>query len=325
MRLVKALSPRALKWTALCLAVLVCASAAGAWALYRKLDGNIRTDHAGAGALARHGAERPRPAPGKAENILIMGSDYTKELGSERSDTVMMLHLSGDGRRADLVSIPRDLTVHIPACERPEGGHSRDQVAQFNWAYQFGRSACTIRTLEAITHVRIDHHLVVGFPGFKRLINAVGGIQVTLPHAERDPNVGLDLPAGRHLLKGDDALAYVRARQYVGDGSDVNRIGRQQDFLKLVVDKVRSGDVLTNPARLYPVLDAATSSLTADDGLDSLDELYTLVRRLRGVPPGGITFRIAPHEDDPDHWYRLLLKQPEADRLFAAVRQDRPL
>ncbi|MGW1024969.1 LCP family protein [Streptomyces sp. NPDC002577] len=306
-------------------ALLIVTTAVVGLVSYEKFDGNIRTDGAASAELAQHGAERPKPAPGDAENILLLGSDYRQELGSARSDTAMLLHLSGDRSRLEIVSVPRDLYANLPVCRTADGEPSRAQRAQFNWAYAFGGAACTIRTFERLTGVRVDHHLVLDFGGFRKIISAVGGVQVDLPKAERDPNVGLDLPAGRQVITGEEALAYVRARQYVGDGSDLNRIHRQQGFLTSLGEKLRSSGVLTNPSRLYPILDAATSSITADAGLDSLGELYAVIKRVREVPESHVRFVTVPHRTAPDDANRLVLEQPQAARLFAALREDRPV
>jgi LCP family protein required for cell wall assembly len=306
----------------LTLVFVLAAASVGGWWAYQHLDANIRTDPATQQALAAQAGQRPK-ASGNAQNILIMGSDYRPELGSARSDTVMLVHLSGDGSRAQIVSVPRDLMVSIPRCLRPGGGTTAAQYAQFNWSFDFGGAACTIRTLEQLTDIRVDHYLVLGFEGFAKIIDAVGGVAVDLPTAERDPNVRLDLSAGHHVLNGTNALAYVRAREYVGDGSDTNRMSRQQQFLRLLAAKLRSNGVLLNPTRLFPVLDAITSSITADPGLDSLAKLYGLVERLRAVPQGRVDLRtvpLRPYPADPD---RDLLVQPAASELFAALREDR--
>jgi LCP family protein required for cell wall assembly len=323
-------APRKPKRTVLrvlaCLAVLTVAlvSATGWW-LYRHLDGNIRVDSATEKALSAQAGKRPQPPPGAAQNILIMGSDYRPELGSGRSDTVLLVHLSGDGKGVHVVSVPRDLMVNIPACQTADGGLSQAQYAQFNWSFAFGGAACTIRTFEDLTDIRVDHHIVVGFDGFAKIIDAIGGVEMDLPQAERDPNVGLDLTAGPHLLDGTQALAYVRAREYIGDGSDTNRMARQQQFLRLVSAKVRSAGVLFDPVRLYRVLDSATSAITADPGLASLDKLYGLVQELRSVPQGNVDYRTVPLKPYPPDPNRDLLSEPAADDLFAGLRADRPI
>ncbi|WP_079032178.1 LCP family protein [Streptomyces specialis] len=280
-------------WLLLAFGVLLTITAGTALWAYQRLDGNIRTDRAAAEALDEHAGERPTPA-GTARNILLIGDDWGSGTGNARSDTVLLLHLSADGKRADAVNVPRDIVVDIPACRTGDGGTSEARAAQFNWAYQYGGAACTIRTFERMTGVRVDHHLVLGFEGFADVVDAVGGVEVELAEAEYDPNVGHDLSAGRHLLDGDQALAYARARVHVGDGSDLNRLARQQKFRGLPHEKRADAGTLANPARLYPVLEAVTPAITADSGLDALDELRRLVRDIQAVPDGGLTFRTIP-------------------------------
>ncbi|MEW1912867.1 LCP family protein [Kitasatospora sp. NPDC085895] len=313
---------RALRILALAVAAGLAAAVGLGWWAYVQLDGNLRTDTATERALAEQAGLRPKSS-GRAENILVMGSDYRPELGSARSDTVLLVHLAGDGKRLQVISVPRDMMVPIPSCPRAGAAASRAQYAQFNWAFDLGGAACTIRTFEELTGIRVDHHLVVGFEGFRRIVDAVGGVEMDLPRAERDPNVGLDLSAGPHLLQGTDALAYVRAREYVGDGSDTNRMSRQQAFLGQLSAKLRSSGTLFNPARLYPVLDAVTSSISADSGLDSLGKLYDLVARLRAVPEGQVDYRTVPRKPyaaDPD---RDVPDEPAASELFRSLREDR--
>ncbi|MDT0344980.1 LCP family protein [Streptomyces litchfieldiae] len=316
---------RILWWLLLAFGVLLALTAGTALWAYQRLDGNIRTDHAAARALERNAAGRPAEAGGEARNILVIGHDLGSGTGNARSDTVLLLHLSGDGRRAEAVNVPRDIVVDIPACETAEGERSPARRAQFNWAFQYGGAACTIRTLERLTDLRVDEHLVLGFEGFAEVVDAVGGVEVELAEAEHDPNVGYDLAAGRHLLDGEQALAFVRARVHVGDGSDLNRLARQQKFLGLVYDRITDRGTLGNPAKLYPVLRAVTSAITASPGLDSLTELKDLADALKAVPDDGLTFHTVPtvpHPGEPD---RLALDSPAAGRFFAALREDRAL
>lgn len=323
---------RWLRWVALGTSVLVLAAAGTGWALYQKLNGNITTDKDTAEELQRHEAERPVPADNKAENILLLGSDsrdgenseYGRGGGTERSDTTMLLHLPEDRASATAVSLPRDLMVDIPSCRKQDGSSTRAQLAQFNWAFEFGGAACTIRTVEKLTGIRIDHHLIVDFTGFKDIVNAVGGVEVCLAEAVDDSDAKLDLEAGRQILQGDDALGYVRARKSF-DGSDTQRMDRQQQFLGSLVQKVRTNGVLLNPRKLYPFLDAATSALTADSGLNSLKELYDLASGLRDIPEERVQFLTVPRQPYSLDTNRDELVQPAADRLFDRLRADKPI
>ncbi|MBI0300392.1 LCP family protein [Streptomyces sp. PRKS01-29] len=315
-------------------AVLVLSVAGVGWWFYERLDGNIRTDTRTANELEKYEAERPVSVVRDAQNILLIGSDnrggkgngkYGKDTGTQRSDTTILLHLQAGGKSATAVSIPRDLMVDIPACEGPDGKRTRARFAQFNWAFESGGAACSIRTVEKLTGIRVDHHMIVDFSGFKRLVNAVGGVEMCLKEPVDDADAHLKLPAGRQVLHGEQALGYVRARYSIGDGSDTERIGRQQEFMSSLVKKVQSNGVLLNPAKLYPVLNAATSSLTTDPGLDSLKDLYALARGVRDIPREKIRFLTIPRQPYTYNKNRDELVQPDADRLFRQLRLDRPV
>ncbi|MFE8962813.1 LCP family protein [Streptomyces iakyrus] len=313
--------------------LLVAAGGIG-WAVYAKLSGNITPDEAAAAELARYDRERPTSLVKDARNILLIGSDsregsgnarYGRDSGTERSDTTILLHLSAGRDNATAVSIPRDLMVNLPGCRRPNGSRSAPRFAMFNQAFQLGGSACTIRTVEKLTDIRVDHHVVVDFHGFKEMVDAVDGVEVCLRQPIDDRAAKLRLPAGRVTLDGEQALGYVRARKSLGDGSDTERMERQQRFLGALVNKVRSNDVLLNPAKLYPVLDAATSSLTTDPELANLRGLYALVRGLRDIPMEQVQFLTVPRESYAFDANRDQLVEPAAKRLFERLRTDKPV
>ncbi|MEU3572615.1 LCP family protein [Kitasatospora sp. NPDC036755] len=321
--------------TAGAVAFLLVATGALLWIAYRTLDGNIRTDSATDRLLAQLEAERPSRTAGAqgARNILLIGSDdrsgangsYGGQAGTERSDTTILLHLAADRRHATAVSVPRDVMVTVPACEKPDGGRSRPALMQFNWAFETGGAACSIRTVEQLSGIRIDHYVILDFSGFKTMVDAIGGVEVCVPQPIHDKDARLDLPAGRQSLHGEQALGYVRARESLGDGSDTQRMGRQQQFLAALIRKVQSQGVLLNPAKLWPVLDAATSSVRADGGLSSLGALYDLTQDLRGIPSADVVFLTAPrrpyrYDSDRDEFV-----QPQTGQLFAALRDDRPV
>ncbi|MGN9756588.1 LCP family protein [Streptomyces sp. SD31] len=313
--------------------VLLAAGGAG-WAVYAKLDSNITPDEAAAAELARYEKERPTSLVRDARNVLLIGSDsragkanrrYGRDSGTERSDTTILLHLSAGRRSATAVSIPRDLMVDVPGCRRPDGTRSKPMFAMFNYAFQVGGSACTIRTVERLTNIRLDHHVVVDFHGFKEMVDALDGVEICLTEPINDKAAKLRLPAGKVTLNGEQALGYVRARKSLGDGSDTDRMERQQRFLAALVQKVRSNDVLLNPVRLYPVLDAATSSLTTDPALASLRGLYELVRGVRDIPTERVQFLTVPRESYIYNANRDQLVEPEAERLFERLRIDAPV
>jgi LCP family protein required for cell wall assembly len=304
-------------------ALLLVLTGGVGWVLYQRLDGIIRTDEKTARALAADHGSRPRAIAHGAENILLLGSDREGNYGGERSDTTILLHLSADRRSASLVSVPRDMMVDIPSCLRPDGTRSRAQYAQFNWAFQFGGAACAIRAFEKLTGVRVDHHLVVDFTGFEKVVDAVGGVEVEVHEPMSVPDSTVELSPGRQLLRGDQALVFVRARTGVGDGSDLQRIERQKEFIDDLLRELRSSGTLANPTRLYPVLKAVTSSLVADRGLDSLGELYGLAEGARGIPAKRTSLVTIPC--NPEYRGGYTMVEEQAERLFKALRDDKPL
>ncbi|MEJ5867428.1 LCP family protein [Pseudokineococcus sp. 5B2Z-1] len=315
---------------------VVVAGAAGA-AVVAHLDGNITSVEVDSVL----GDDRPEAAPTAAGetgplNVLVMGSDdrsqlreggqaFGGDIGGGGSDTTLLVHLSGDRERAVAVSIPRDSMVEVPGCGDPRG-EDRTRLAMFNSALAEGGPACAIATVEANTGVRIDHFAVVDFDGFQDVVNALGGVEVCLPEAVQDPKSHLDLPAGVSRVSGEQALAYVRARYNVPgtEGSDIGRIGRQQQFLSSVVQEVTSAGILLRPDRLVRFLDAATESLTTDPGLDSVGELTRLAQSASGLRPDDVSFVTVPFEayaPDPNR----LQWAPEAEDLWASIREDAPL
>ncbi|RDD84146.1 LytR family transcriptional regulator [Streptomyces parvulus] len=312
-------------------AVLAVGAVGVGWAVYAKLSGNITSDEAAAAELAQYERERPTALVRGAQNVLLIGSDsragdgnarYGRDSGTERSDTTILLHLAAGRDRATAVSLPRDLMVDVPGCRGRDGSRTEPVFAQFNYAFAAGGSACSIRTVEKLTGIRVDHHVVVDFQGFKKMVDALDGVEVCLREPVDDKDAGLRLPAGRVTLDGEQALGYVRARKSLGDGSDTDRMDRQQRFLGALVNKVQSNGVLLNPVKLYPVLDAATSSLTTDPNLASLRGLYDLVRGLRDVPTERVQFLTVPREAYSGDPNRDQLVQPDAGRLFARLRTD---
>ncbi len=321
---------RVLTSMAVTMAVMSASAAVSAYVLYHRLDDQITTEE----VAEKIGPSRPPVMPEAygAVNILLMGSDdrtgENKKYGdvgdgTKRSDTTILLHLAADRKTSVAVSIPRDLMVQIPSCVRDDGSTSRAYRDQFNHAFEIGGSACTIKTVELMTQVQIDHHIVIDFTGFKHMVDAVDGVDVCMSEPLKDENARLDLAAGPQKLNGEEALAFVRARYDLGDGSDTQRMVRQQRFLASLMHKVQSNGVLFNPVKLYELLNAATKSITADPGLDSLDELTDLSKSVADIPADQSAFLTVPRQPYRYDTNRDELVQPDADALFTAIRYDR--
>jgi len=250
-----------------------------------------------------------------------------------RSDTTMVLHISADRSRVELVSIPRDSLVDIPSCTMTNGKTTRATHGMFNSAFATGwdnggdmtsAAACTINTVQLNTGLTIDHFVVVDFAGFQQMVDSIGGVPMCIPHDMSSEQAQLELAAGFQTLDGPTALAYARARKGpgVGDGSDTNRIGNQQKLIAAMVREVLSRDVLTNPQKLIAFLSAATGSLTTDSGM-SIGNMTGLAYNLRNISSGNITFMTIPFaaaKSDPNRveW------TSAADAVWANMVADTP-
>lgn len=319
---------RVLGWISVILSVIMVATSLTAYAGYLKLQGNINHEDIDAAV----GPNRPKKL-NNALNILLIGSDtraganarYGRGLAGEppRSDTMILLHLSPGGEQAVGISFPRDLMVPVPSCKNRAGGLTPPQpIAQINSTFTLGGAACTIKTIESFSNIKIDHFMQVDFSGFKNVVNAIGGVEICLPKDVNDPKSELRLSKGRHLVKGETALAYVRTRHGLGDGSDLSRIKRQQQFLGSVANKALSAGVLANPGKLARLLNAGTKSLTTDKGLD-VPTLLRLGQSVQGITSGRIRFITVPYgayAPDPN---RVTLRQPAANTFFGQVRTDK--
>jgi LCP family protein required for cell wall assembly len=325
-------------WGASSLALLLVAVAGSGYVVLKHFNANLEQDDI-RGLL---GAQPVNLHP-QAENIMVLGSDsrqgLSKEYGSglvtDQSDTLMIIHIPASRKWAEVMSIPRDSWVNIPACEMGDGQMSAPQQYKINEAFAIGNLdgnhtalglACTVKTVEQDTGIYIDHFIAVNFTGFENMVAALGGVYECNPTPINDPNSNLHLAAGTHLLTPAQALGYVRARYTLGDGSDLERIGRQQAFMSSLVSRVKSE--LLDPIAIYRFLDAATKSLTIDSQLGGITGLYNLGQSLRGIPSSKIAFFTIPNfprgEVVPGDTANVLWTQPEDDQIFASFRNDVP-
>ncbi|MDT0320550.1 LCP family protein [Streptomyces millisiae] len=326
---------RILLWTAGALAVLVLASTGALGWLYYQLNGNIQA----AEIEDRLGDDRPEDLSPDAMTILVAGSDTREgtdgsygQAEGMRSDTMMVVHVAANREWATVVSIPRDSWVSIPACDLGDGTESEPHQGKINESFALGgmngdvggAAACTIRTLEQNTGLRIDNFVSLDFLGFKDMVDALGGVDVCLDEPIQDDKAHVDLAAGCQTLDGEEALGFVRVRYSVGDGSDIGRIERQQDFMRSLAEKAQSK--LTDPAALYDFLDAVTSSLTTDPELAGLRPLYDLAEDLQGIPEENLTFLTVPNYprqlDVPEDTANVVWEYPSAGLLFDALARD---
>lgn len=199
----------------------------------------------------------PSSAPGVERppiNIVLMGAD-TREGDRGRSDSLMVAHISGDRRHVYIVSFPRDMWVSIP-------GHGKGKI---NAAYAYGRAPLTVRTLEQLTGVRMDHTAVIDFEGFIKLTDALGGVTVYNPWTtEQDP--GMRFEKGDITLQGERALAYVRERYQLPNG-DLDRAYRQRTVVKAIIKQTFTPRTLANPSTFNSVVGLFSDCLTVDQAM----------------------------------------------------------
>ncbi|MCG3043211.1 LCP family protein [Streptomyces fenghuangensis] len=282
-----------------------------------------------------------RPRSGDGLNFLVVGTDGRDTVTEEErqryslggtpcncTDTLMLVHLSADRDRASVVSIPRDSYTEFPPYTDPATGELRTgRTGKINAAYSLGGPHLTVRTVEKMTGVRVDHYLEVDFTSFMRTVDALGGVPVCTTRPLTDSRSGLDLPAGTTRLDGGQALQYVRARQVDAEG-DLGRIKRQQRFLASVIDEATGNGVLTDPVRLRRVASALLGSVRADRDFGAR-ELLALGRAMRDFTAASSEFASVPLED-PDHSVpgigsTVTWDEEKAGKMFAALRLDRPL
>jgi len=325
-------------WGAGCLALLLIGVTVTGYEILHHFNANIQQDNL-SGLLGA----RPVDTHPQAENIAVIGSDsrdglsaaYGSGLVTDQSDTLMIIHIPANRQWAEVMSIPRDSYVNIPACEMGNGQTSPPTQFKINEAFAIGNLdgnhtrlgvACTVKTIEQDTGIYINHFIVINFTGFENMVAALGGVYECNPTPIDDPNSDLHLSAGNLQLTPAQAIGYVRARNNLGDGSDLERIGRQQAFMSSLVGRVRSE--LYNPLAIYRFFDAFTKSLTIDTQLGGITGLYDLGQSLRGIPSSKIAFFTLPNfprsEVVPSDTANVLWTQPEDSKIFATFRNDVP-
>jgi len=312
--------------------VLVSVLSVGSFAAW-DLSRNFSTD-----AVALPNDELLPPAIGEYEgafNLLLVGTDKCDpewagafgdrctgaDADGERNDVTMLVHVSGAPRRATVVSFPRDMIVPIPACPRADGTgkHSAMSAQPLNVTLMYGGLPCTVATVEEFTKMPIEFAATIDWMGVINLSNAVGGVEVCVEDPIRDRDSGLDIPAGTQELSGEQALAFLRTRYAIGDGSDLGRISNQQQFMSSLVRKLSSDEVLTDPAALFRLAYAATDAVTPSQSLASPTRMVQLALTLKDIDFDDIVFVQYPTGYDTQNPNKVLPKRAAGDALFAAL------
>ncbi|HEX6470457.1 MAG TPA: LCP family protein [Streptosporangiaceae bacterium] len=320
---------------------VVLVSSGVAWSFQGYVTGNINKVDPFQGI-----GSRPDTGPKGAMNILIAGVDrrqglsrdqiYRLHLGRDdgaRSDTMMLVHLSTNHDRVTIVNLPRDSLVTIPAhrsngSEGPRGAQVPDRQGKLTWTYQYGGPQLTVKTIERATGVRIDHYIEVNFLGFVKMVDALGGVTICTEEPINDKKSGLRLPAGKSHVDGVKGLAFARARYSLTGGSDLPRIGRQQEFMAAMMQQALSTSTLTDPVKFTRFLNAALKSLRVDPGLAS--NVTALARQMRGLTTDSVVFADVPLAN-PNYMVSISGSPPQstvlwdgraAGALFRDIKRD---
>ncbi|MGC4175563.1 LCP family protein [Demequina sp.] len=291
-------------------------------------------------------SESPDPEDlndGESLNILLMGSDARdgengkiggKVADGMRNDTTIIMHISADRSRVDLVSIPRDAQVEIPKCKYFDGSSIPATSGDFNISFSNGgrhgnaaeAAACTINTVQKMSGLTIDHWAVVDFSGFEDMIDAIGGVPMCIPERIVSKKAKVDLKAGPQVLNGKEALGIARMRTAeVGDvsGSDLQRIARQHQLLRQTARVILSKNLLTDAGELTLFLKSAASAMTMDPDLASTKYLLGLAFSLRNIAPSSINFYTVPWKLTDDYLDVIILKS--AGTMWKELKADKPL
>ncbi|MCP2310017.1 LCP family protein [Kitasatospora paracochleata] len=272
-------------------------------------------------------SEQPKPVPHAGQTFLLVGLDARSDVpttgatakapawkeGAQRSDTMMLMHISADRKSVAVVSIARDTWVDIP-------GHGKSKI---NAAYSWGGPPLMVQTVQNLTGIRIDHVAVIDWNGFKALTDAVGGVDITIPKTIEARGDARQWDQGTHHMDGAEALLYVRERHGLPNG-DLDRTKRQQNFLRALMNQTMNSGTLSNPSRLAGLLQSVGDVVSVDDRLSNTD-LYDLGWSMRDLRADGVRFMNAPFGGYGDEGGQAVvyLDSGAADPLWAAMRNDR--
>jgi LCP family protein required for cell wall assembly len=323
-----------LRWVAVGAVVIVAAGTLGAYLKYRAVYDSITRVTVPSTALGH----RPPVYSTNALNILVYGDDsragltpheqYVLRTGhdqSDNTDTIMLVHISPGRHQLTVISIPRDTMVPVYECDSGPGytGQQANPAGgvQINSLLQTGGPTCLWKTVEQMTGVRIDHFIGIGMLGFVKVVNDLGGVNVCVPFTVKDPLSGLNLKTGEQHITGIQALAFWRTREDLGDGSDLQRIQRDQFMSAQVVKGVLHTGLLSNPIRLLRIVSDAAASMTTDAGM-TVSDLVQIGQSFRDLSGQNVQFITMPNEPWAQNANRVQPMQPQAGEVFGAIARD---
>jgi len=273
-------------------------------------------------------------------NMLLVGTDECEpsfaQLFGDRctgadsegslNDVNMLVHISDAPRRVTVISFPRDLMVPIPSCTDKDGNEtSAMSKQQINSAFSYGGLSCVVQTVSELSGLEIPFAAKVSFGGVINITDAIGGVDVCIANGIKDRYTGIDWPAGMRTVQGLDALQFLRTRHGVGDGGDLGRISNQQQYMSRLANKLKSQDVLSNPATLYKLASTALRNVDPSTSLTNPLTLVQIASAVKDVPFNEIVFIQYPTYTDPSNPNRVVPDRTDADTLWAALAANQPL
>jgi LCP family protein required for cell wall assembly len=311
-------------------------AALGAYWKFRSVWTSI--NHVAVGDLGK----RPPKYNKNALNLLVFASGSTAGLTRRQqlywhvgrdaedavSETLMIVHISPGRHQVTVVNIPRDTMVPIYSCASGHGLAGQQSqpgaLEQIDATLSYGGPACLWKTVEQQTHIRIDHFIEMSYAGVIKVVNDIGGVNVCLPFAVNNTNSGLNLTEGQHHIGGVQFLEFWRTRENIGNGSDLQRIQRDDYLLARALEQTLRDGLLSSPSRLLRVISDAAPQLTLDSGF-SQDDLLHLGESLRGLSGRSVQFIEAPTVPYPPNLNWVEFAQPQDHKLFRAIAHDAKL
>jgi LCP family protein required for cell wall assembly len=339
---------RALKYTAYGLGITMVVSAGGGYLYIQELNSNIRKGGLNNGGSALAPDSKADAQGRKPMNILMLGSDGRAtqndcKLGGAcddsppHADVEMLVHLSADRSNASIMSIPRDTQATIPDCKDKSGKVWKGRTTIITDSLNVGDPGCVVDTWEMLTHIHIDHYMMVDFSGVVDMADAIGGVNVCVKQNVKDDQRQVDkdgtvheigshlvLPAGTHSVKGEQALEWLRTRHAFGDGTDIGRAAAQHLYINSMIRQFKSAGTLADPMKLNDLAQAATKALSVDTSLGSVTALGNLALELNKIPTNRITTVTMPwtYVHDPKTGSDLVETNADSGKLFQMIVND---
>lgn len=316
--------------------VLVSGASVAAWVVW-DLAANVRSN--AVDISQPDDTATPLPDPPDIDsfeggfNLLVVGADNDPSQGNafgERevtlNDVNMLLHVSEDHSTASVVSFPRDLIIPHPPCVDPETGerHGPLRAQTLNAAFERGGLSCVVATVSELTGLTIEYAALMSFASVVRMTDAVGGVPVCLTGPVNDPLSDLNLPAGTSVISGETALAFLRSRHGVGDGSDLSRIASQQQYISSLVRTIKSNDTLTDVSKLYVLAQVAAKHVKLSTSLTNLTRMVAMARTLQTIDLDKLNLIQYPVMDQPGNRNRVVPIPSLAEELFDRIAADVP-